>query len=444
MSSLSRFIHAVAAVLAGVALGGCASSQPKSLTADAFMPEPAVSATSPDLDRSPAPQVAADLPKTAVALPAPTTEPADHPPALDPSPAGEPTLASASTTTQPAESPTTAPVAQDLYMTVGGVVAEVNGTPIYANELLRKLDKILAAKAREMDRSSFETYARELLRRQREEMIQSEREYAAAERLLTPDDKKLIDQMAMPRFYQQKVIEAGGSVEQARHKAKAEGDDFDEMLRREHRKEMQELFRERKITPRIQVSADDMREYYRMHIEDYTERAQAQFRVIKIDPKRIGGDDARAAALARINAIREKAINGADFATLASVENQDDYLKANAGDPGGWMQRDAYRIDKIDKAVWELQPGQITPVIADGDAFYIAKLEARKDGRVQPFEDQQVQDKIHSELARRQFVQLLASIDAQLEGESIVRRDDALLDTAVDMAMQKYTQWARR
>jgi len=435
-----------AAVSTGVLLAGCASSQPKNLTADAFMPKPVVSATSPDLDRPPAPQVAADLPKTAVALPAPTTEPADRPPALDATPAAEPTLASASAsaTTLPAESPTTAPVAPDLYMTVGGVVAEVNGTPIYANELLRKLDKILAAKAREMDPASFRIYARELLKRQREEMIQSEREYAAAERLLTPDDKKLIDQMAMPRFYQQKVIEAGGSVEQAKRKAKAEGDDFDEMLRREHRKQMQELFRERKITPRIQVSADDMREYYRMHIADYTQRAEAQFRVIKIDPRRIGGENARAVALARINAIREKAINGADFASLASAENQDDYLKANAGDPGGWMQRDAYRIDKVDKAVWELQPGQVTPVITDDDAFYIAKLEARKDGRVQPFEDQAVQDKIHSELARRQFVQLLASIDAQLEGESIVRREDALLDTAVDMAMQKYAQWARR
>ena len=76
---------------------------------------------------------------------------------------------------------------------------------------------------------------------------------------------------------------------------------------------------------------------------------------------------------------------------MASSENQDEYLKAHAGDPGGWMQRNAYRIDAVDKAIWQLQPGQITDVIADDDAFYVAKLEARKDGRVQPFEDQQVQ-----------------------------------------------------
>ena len=47
-----------------------------------------------------------------------------------------------------------------------------------------------------------------------------------AERLLTPEEKKIIEQFAMPRYYQQMVTEAGGSVEQARRKAKAEGDDL--------------------------------------------------------------------------------------------------------------------------------------------------------------------------------------------------------------------------
>src|SRR6478736_396739 len=90
----------------------------------------------------------------------------------------------------------------------------------------------------------------------------------------------------------------------------------------------------------------------------YTEHSQAQFRVIKIDPARIGGPNARADALARIQGIRERA------------------------------------IDAVDKAVWRLKPGELTDIIEDGGAFYLAKLEARKDGRIRPFEDQAVQDAI--------------------------------------------------
>ena len=62
-------------------------------------------------------------------------------------------------------------------------------------------------------------------------------------------------------------------------------------------------------------------------------------------------------------------------------------LKKNAGDPGGWMQRDSYRIDAVDAAVWKLQVGQISPVIDADDAFYIVKLEAKKVGRIRPFDD---------------------------------------------------------
>src|SRR5206468_3463403 len=141
----------------------------------------------------------------------------------------------------------------------------------------------------------------------------------------------------MPHFVQQKITEAGGSLELAKRKARAEGQSFDDVVQQEHRKMMQELLYQRRIIPRVQVSAADMRDYYRANVDKiYTEHAQAQFRVIKIDPARIGGANARADALDRIKGIRERAIDGVDFATLASTENQDDYLKGRAGDPGGW------------------------------------------------------------------------------------------------------------
>lgn len=438
---------------------GCTGSGTQNLTAGAFLPRPAAVTEAPP-NPAPLPPVAGndstpDVPGSAsvTILPpvlaaqtiqplAPLTAPAAAPIEALPVPATQPVAE----VSAPTELPTSAPAMKEgLYMTLGGVVAEVNGTPIYANRVLALLDRQFAAKAREMEPDTFRAYARFELARQRNELMASEAEYAAAQRLLTADDKKLIEQLAMPRFFQQKVTEAGGSLEMAKRKARAEGQSFDELMQREHRKMMQELFYQRRIIPRIQVSAADMREQYRATVgKAYTELARAQFRVIMIDPKRIGGADAGALALERIKAIRQKAVNGEDFATLASTENQDDYLKGRGGDPGGWMQRDAYRIDAVDKAVWQLQPGQITGVIQEGGAYYIAKLEARKDGRVRPFEDQSVQDEIRNKLWQQQFSVLREKVRHELVNEAVIRTDDALLDTALDMAMQKYRQWASR
>ena len=219
-------------------------------------------------------------------------------------------------------------------------------------------------------------------------------------------------------------------------------DDFDDAMRQQYRRIMQQVFYQRKVVPRIQVTAADMRDFYDAHVDRlYSQKSQAQFRVIKIDPLRIGGPDADAAARKRIADIRERALHGEDFATLATEENQDDWLKSRAGDPGGWMQRDSYRNDAVDHAVWQIQPGQLTPVIESDGAFYLAKLEARKDGRTRPFDDPTVQDDVHNRLWEAQYAQLRGTVLAELESEAVVRRTDAMLDPAMDMVMQEYARW---
>ena len=45
------------------------------------------------------------------------------------------------------------------YKTLGGVVSEVNGNPIYANKVLRQLTPELAARAPDMDEPQFRTLA---------------------------------------------------------------------------------------------------------------------------------------------------------------------------------------------------------------------------------------------------------------------------------------------
>ncbi len=376
----------------GTALGwcammsaGCGSNQPQSLSENTFMPTaPTPSPVDRPADPPPiADSVDNDSPKEASVVPA--TQFASVSP-IQPleSVSVEPTAATPATT-QPSDTadltPVVAPPADSPgYLTLGGVVVEVNGAPIYANTLLSLQAKTLAAKAKELDEDGFREFARQQLGAQLKEQIQSEVIFALAKTQLTDDEKKYAENLAM-EYREDLITKAGGSLELAKRRAAAEGEDFDQAVRENYRFTMWEMLKERHIMPRIQISADDMRSFYDANVDQlYSERAQAQFRVIKIDPARIGGDHARQAARQRIELVRQRTLRGDDFATLAAAENQDDFLKSHSGDPGGWMQRDSYRIDKVDQAIWKIQVGDITPVIETDDGFYIAKLEApRKD-----------------------------------------------------------------
>jgi parvulin-like peptidyl-prolyl isomerase len=399
-------------------IAGCAGSQPQSLSSSAFEPVGPIAHWAPQPRQNP--------PRVASAAPTTQASPVETLVVLD----------------TPATQPTTAPVAlqSGQYNTLGGVVAQVNGTPIYADNLVRLQGPMLATRASQMDELTFREFVHQNLLDAREVAIDDEEHYALAMLHLSDDDKRLAEAITMQKR-QQMITAAGGSVELAKRKAIASGTTFDDTMQDFKRQITFRLYLQKMIEPRIQVAAADLRKYYNANLDKlYTVKEQAQFRVIKIDPARIGGADAKTVAMKRITAIRDRAQNGEDFAALASTENQDEYLKKNAGDPGGWMQRDSYRIDAVDNAVWKLQPGQISPVLSAEDAFFIVKLEAKKAGRVDPFEA--MQDQIEEKLVDDQKKALMNRLMTD-DGLDIVR-NEKVLDTAVDMAMQEYPRWSKK
>jgi parvulin-like peptidyl-prolyl isomerase len=163
--------------------------------------------------------------------------------------------------------------------------------------------------------------------------------------------------------------------------------------------------------------------------------------VIRIDSDAAGGHDQ---AVEKINKLRQRIEAGADFAQVAGQTNDDALLLANKGDPqpGQWMSRGAFVSKPVDDAIWSLQPGQMTNIIDTGESVYLAKLEQRKGGTVQPFEDQEVQDKIYESLRRAQFNTLRQQVRDDLEKKAAIRLNPDMMQVALEMVMQKYPVWA--
>lgn len=434
--------------LASVPLGGCSSGpEPRPLGADQFYrPSDRGGAIVPGA--RPTPEAGSyPTPEARLAAvegrPQPGTEQPSSTENLDfvskqVKPPANTAEAATMPTTQPlpvAKAP--AEFAPGQFIAVGGIIAEVNGTPIYADDVLRAVTPLLANRAKDLDKASFRSLASTEINRQTDDLIRAEVAYASADRNTTSEEKTMANRVT-EQWRDKLITENKGNIEEARKKIRESGKSFDEVLKEQYRLSLVRVYYARKLFPRIQVTADDMRRYYDKNKDTmFTLRDSATFRLIKISPKDMGSD---AAAKAKVDELATRIKNGEDFATIAGEINHDPMLLRNKGlmQP---IDRGAFKYEEVENAVWKINPGEVTPVIPSGGDYYIAKLENKRTGRVMAFEEDAVQKVMMEKLRGEQFGKMQRDLDTKLRKESVVEKKPQMLQTTVEMAMQNYARW---
>ncbi|MFT3787552.1 MAG: hypothetical protein QM770_15520 [Tepidisphaeraceae bacterium] len=216
-----------------------------------------------------------------------------------------PTAPTTSAATKPTVTP---PPGAPQYVQVGALIAEVNGKPIYAHKVIKLVAASLKPAALQIDNPrQFRARARDEIKRQRDELINDEIVYAAAERETTPDEKNLA-KMLTGQFYENLKSKAGGSLAVARQQADNDDDGrtFDELLEYESRRNLVRIYYQRRLRPRAAASVDEMRSFYIRHKEDmFSTSASAKFKLIRIDIPTIGSDEAAKAKAEEIRARAE-------------------------------------------------------------------------------------------------------------------------------------------
>jgi len=256
------------------------------------------------------------------------------------------------------------------------------------------------------------------------------------------DHDRTIARFIAQQWREQQIKAAGGSEEVARQRARDSGGSFDDQVHDHYNLALVELYLTKKIMARIQVSVSDLRRYYDQHKEDeFTQHAQARFRVIKVS---IADSGTSAEAATRAEQALQRLKDGADFADEAAKTNDDPYLKNARGDVG-WVQQGNFVDRKVEEAVWKLQPGQYTdhPIAsADGRFLYIAELTERKPGKVRSFDSDEVQGQIERTLRGQQIDAMRLHLIEELRRDAVILPERNGMEIAVAMAMQRYAGWA--
>lgn len=326
--------------------------------------------------------------------------------------------------------------ADGQYINLGGVIAEVNGNPIYADDVLRQIAPVLAGRAKDLDQAKFKLAATQEINRQVDEMIRNEVEYAAADRNTNAEDKTMAK--ALTEQWRSNIItQFGGSVENARAAFREQGRPFDEAQKEQFRVNLVRVYYTKKLFPRVDISAAAMRRFYESNREKlFTVRDNATFRLIKVSPAEVGGD---AEAKKQIDDLHARAVKGEDFEKLAEYNKDELLLKHKGLMPP--MDRGAWKLEAVENAIWATEPGSITPVVKDNGDYYFAKVLDKSLGRTMSFSEDEVQKKINETLRGEQFAKMRADMEAQLRRESVVTKNPQMYENALNMAMQNYARW---
>jgi peptidyl-prolyl cis-trans isomerase D len=170
------------------------------------------------------------------------------------------------------------------------------------------------------------------------------------------------------------------------------------------------------IAATIDISENELREYYEDEIERYAVSEERRVRHILIEPE---GDD-YVEAEAEVEAIMARLDAGEDFAAVAA-EVSDDVGTREAGGDLGWMGRGVLE-GPFEDALFDMSVGEVRGPVETEFGFHVLKLDEVRAGDQLPFEA--VRDDLRAELASDQAYSTFIDQANDLANDAFDARDD--------------------
>jgi len=174
-------------------------------------------------------------------------------------------------------------------------------------------------------------------------------------------------------------------------------------------KMMQEVY-----APEPTFTEEEQRAYYQSHIKQFLTEEELRVSHITLN---LSGANHRSEVYEKLRDLREQALNGADFDTLANEHNSNKEQSADLG----WFKRGEF-MEEFEVIAFSMKEGEISPVFITQLGFHVCKVTGRKPAVPKPFEE--VQDQVQTQLLEGyRDTRFNEFIDALKDGASIQDTD---------------------
>ncbi|GAB4251250.1 MAG: peptidylprolyl isomerase [Vicingaceae bacterium] len=135
-----------------------------------------------------------------------------------------------------------------------------------------------------------------------------------------------------------------------------------------------------KITDGVRITPAEVKEYFKSIPEDSVPIVQSEVEVAQIIIKVKENKEAQDAAINRLNELRERIINGEDFATLAILYSEDPGSAKNGGELG-FLGR-AELVPEFSAVAFKLKNNKVSEVVKTEYGYHIMQLIERRGEKV--------------------------------------------------------------
>jgi peptidyl-prolyl cis-trans isomerase C len=253
-------------------------------------------------------------------------------------------------------------------------VLTVNGQAVYAAEISLMMQNI---------QGYLKSQGREATQ---EEIVQVATQRVVEQKLLAQEAKRFgvkPDEQRIAQMIELTERQAGGRDQLDSTLAKGGSD----------RAQLEQMFREmelgraliaQQIQPTVEVSDQEIENFYNEHPQDFQrgEQVHARHILIKADPA--ADEQTRTIARMKADQVHQRAVNGEDFATLAK-ELSEDTTAAQGGDLGFFEKN--RMVPALADAAFALELGQISPVVETQFGYHVIKAEERRPAGSVPLEE---------------------------------------------------------
>lgn len=317
------------------------------------------------------------------------------------------------------------------FTVVDQIVAKVNGDIITQTELEKTAHDTLAALRQQQQLSgeklkdAYEQREKDFLRNQIDQLLLVQRGKELDIKVDTEVSKYLADLQRTEKV--------------------ADPDKFHELVRKETGMSFEDFKQEvqknmvtrqvigREVASKISIPQSEIAAYYEKHKKDFIRDEEVYLREILVSTD---GDNAaaQAAALKKANGLYERASKGERFADLAR-DNSDAATAQQGGELPGYKKGGL--SEQLEKAVWNLKPGDVTKPIKVDHGWLILKVEEHT--RAGQATLAEVQDQIREKLYTPKMEPKIREFLTSLRRSAFLEIKDGYVDSGAAPGMD--TRW---
>lgn len=163
---------------------------------------------------------------------------------------------------------------------------------------------------------------------------------------------------------------------------------------------------DRDVRSRIVIAPSEVTAYYQAHMDEYKASETVKLSNILI---RVSGVLEDQQAKAKAHEIWQALTAGADFAELARKHSEGP--NAQGGGGIGWVERGKL-MPEIERAVFALSPGQVSPVVRSSLGYHIFRVEDYRPSHTKPIAEIQatIHDQLYDEKFRQRYTDWMAKL----------------------------------